>query len=87
MDRRPDAPRVILTSERALPWLVGTGTVEIRVPPLRLRPADIADYQKYFLKLLSQGRPDGAQFVLTPSAERRLLAYRWGGEGGGGGRA
>ena len=75
LDRRPEAPRVILTSERALPWLAGTDTVEIKIPPLRLRPADIADYKKYFLGQLSSGRDDGARLELTEAASRRLLAY------------
>ena len=77
LDRHPEAPRIILASDKPLPWIAETGTVEITVPPLRLRPADISAISKHFLAALSMNRNDKAKYVLTPAAERRLRAYSW----------
>ena len=44
-----------------------------QVPPLRVRPSDILDFERYFMKLIS--KEQGVRLRLTPEAERALLAY------------
>lgn len=38
-----------------------------------MRPADILDFQRYFMRLIS--KEQGVKLSLTPEAERSLLAY------------
>lgn len=44
-----------------------------QVPPLRVRPADIIDLERYFMRVLSKQR--GVRLTLTGEAERQLVAY------------
>ncbi len=44
-----------------------------QVPPLRVRPADILDLERYFMKTLSKQK--GVVLKLTAEAERQLVAY------------
>ena len=51
------------------------------MPPLRVRPADILDLQRWYLKDVC--RTTGAALALTPEAERQLQVRRALGGGGG----
>lgn len=64
--------RILMTAETHVPELEGACTV-IRCPPLRVRPADILDMQRYLLRIISRQR--GETLSLTPEAERQLLSY------------
>jgi hypothetical protein len=64
--------RILMTAETHMPELEGACTV-IRCPPLRVRPADILDMQRYLLRIISRQR--GEALSLTPEAERQLLSY------------
>lgn len=44
-----------------------------QVPPLRVRPADIIDLERYFMKIIS--KRNGVKLTLTPEAERQLATY------------
>jgi transcriptional regulator with AAA-type ATPase domain len=45
----------------------------LQVPPLRVRPADILDLERYYMRLVS--KEQGVKLTLTQEAERALLAY------------
>lgn len=47
--------------------------VPCQVPPLRVRPADILDLERYFLRVIS--KRSGVKLTLTPEAERQLISY------------
>ncbi len=77
----PAAPRqcrarLLLTSERSLPALERKGLVGqiIRVPPLRVRKADIRSQVEYYLSLFCRSR-GLAKPNITPEALRRLQGY------------
>jgi transcriptional regulator with AAA-type ATPase domain len=40
-----------------------------------VRPADVKDLQRYFVRLLS--KQNGVTISLTPEAQRQLEAYNW----------
>lgn len=67
--------RIIMTTERSLPKIDRT-TIghSIKVPPLRVRKADIAAQVKYYLSLLARSRGIAAPDV-APEALRRLQGY------------
>lgn len=73
---RLSAARIMMTSEKVLPALERKGLVGhvIRVPPLRVRKADIAAQIEYYLSLLSRARGI-AKPCVTPEALRRLQGY------------
>lgn len=66
--------RLVLTSERTVPELSARLT-SIKVPPLRVRPADVADWQRYMLSLTR--RQSGSAATVSADALRRLEAYAW----------
>ncbi|UBF25527.1 sigma 54-interacting transcriptional regulator [Kovacikia minuta CCNUW1] len=77
----PPAPRqcharIVLTSEKVLPLLERKGLVGhiIRVPPLRVRKADIAAQIEYYLSLFCRARGMPKPKV-SPEALRRLQGY------------
>lgn len=77
----PPAPRhcdarIIMISERILPRLERCKQLRhtIKVPPLRVRKADVAAMLEYYLSLISQERGLSKQKV-TPEALRRLQGY------------
>lgn len=79
-DTAPPAPEqtstahFILIAERPSPLLKAAVDQQIRVPPLRVRKADIEDYVTYFISLISRAR--GLHKIpVTPEAIRRLQAY------------
>lgn len=79
-DTSDDAPErnspahVILISEKPIPELDAAVDQQIKVPPLRVRKADIEDYVNYYISLISRAR--GQQKIsVTPEAIRRLQAY------------
>jgi hypothetical protein len=43
-------PRIVMTAERHVPELEAVSTL-IKVPPLRVRPGDVAEYHRFFLKV------------------------------------
>lgn len=45
----------------------------LQVPPLRVRPADILDFERYYMRVIS--KEQGVKLTLTQEAERALLAY------------
>lgn len=49
----------------------------LQVAPLRVRPADIADFQRYFLRDKGSRRGGGPRPKLTPEALRRLESYQF----------
>lgn len=44
-----------------------------QVPPLRVRPSDILDLERYYMRVVS--KEQGVKLTLTQEAERALLAY------------
>ncbi|MBD2091663.1 sigma 54-interacting transcriptional regulator [Microcoleus sp. FACHB-1515] len=68
--------RIMLTTERSLPKIDRKSLIghSIKVPPLRVRKADIAAQVKYYLSLIARSRgitpPD-----VAPEALRRLQGY------------
>lgn len=59
----------------ALCLLRGLHCVILQVPPLRVRPADVLDFIRYFMRVVS--KEQGVKLTLTPEAERALLAYNF----------
>lgn len=66
--------RIILLSEQGLPTLGSAVEETIKVPPLRVRKADIEDWVNYYLSLLCRRRGTG-RITVTPEAIRRLQSY------------
>ncbi|MBD2108532.1 cyclic nucleotide-binding domain-containing protein [Nodosilinea sp. FACHB-13] len=66
--------RIILLAEQAVPVLDDVVGETIKVPPLRVRKADIEDWVNYYLSLISRRRSTG-RLTLTPEAVRRLQSY------------
>ncbi|MBD2257457.1 sigma 54-interacting transcriptional regulator [Pseudanabaena sp. FACHB-2040] len=66
--------RLILISEKATPALDGAVAHILKVPPLRVRKADISDQIDYYLNLVCRQRRMGRVRV-SPEAIRRLQAY------------
>lgn len=66
--------RIILISEKTVPIIDGVIDEQIKVPPLRVRKADISDQVDYYLNLIcrSRGIP---RVKVAPEAIRRLQAY------------
>ncbi|MBE7381045.1 MAG: sigma 54-interacting transcriptional regulator [Leptolyngbya sp. SIO1E4] len=64
----------ILISERPIATLDSAVEKQIRVPPLRVRKADIEDYVNYYISLISRAR-GMKKIPVTPEAIRRLQAY------------
>lgn len=73
---RPCEARIIITSEKNLPQLPCNKLVgrTIKVPPLRVRKADIAAQANYFLSLICRQRSI-AKPRFTPEAIRSLQSY------------
>lgn len=68
--------RLVMTSEKVLPALERKNLVGhlIRVPPLRVRKADIRSQVEYYLSLFCRAR-GLAKPTVTPEALRRLQGY------------
>lgn len=68
--------RIMMTSEKSLPQLERKGLVEhiIKVPPLRVRKADIQAQVEYYISLICRARGI-AKPKVTPEALRRLQGY------------
>jgi len=66
--------RIILISEQAVAELDSLVTHRIKVPPLRVRKADIDDWVTYYLALWCRRRRL-TRLTLAPEALRRLQAY------------
>jgi transcriptional regulator with AAA-type ATPase domain/NAD-dependent dihydropyrimidine dehydrogenase PreA subunit len=71
---RPSSANVILISERPIPAVDKVVDAQIKVPPLRVRKADIEDYVNYYISLISRARGQ-KKIAVTPEAIRRLQAY------------
>ena len=70
------AARILMVSEKMLPGLSAKGLMghTLKVPPLRVRKADIATQVDYYLKLLCRSRR-ATPPKITPEALRRLQGY------------
>lgn len=68
--------RILMTSERILPQLERCKLIghTIKIPPLRVRKADVAAKLEYYLSLMSRARGIEKPRV-TPEALRRLQGY------------
>lgn len=71
---RTAAARLIVISEKALPQFSSATTISIKVPPLRVRKADISDQLTYYLSLICRRQRLG-RVQVSPEALRRLQAY------------
>jgi transcriptional regulator with AAA-type ATPase domain/NAD-dependent dihydropyrimidine dehydrogenase PreA subunit len=65
---------IIMVSEKALPEIERQVSHLIKVPPLRVRKADISDQMDYYISLVCRARGISKPHV-TPEALRRLQAY------------
>ncbi|GLC68372.1 hypothetical protein PLESTF_000684000 [Pleodorina starrii] len=78
---RRAACRIIMTSNRQLPQLDDKVATVIKVPPLRLRPGDVKDLQRFYMTqmLRSQGSSatSSLRLSVTPAAVRQLESYTW----------
>ena len=66
--------RIMITAERRAPRFEALMTV-IRVPPLRVRPADVAPLAEFFLRDLARRTGAAAPPTLSAAALRQLEAY------------
>lgn len=66
--------RIIIISEKAIPEINIAVGILIKVPPLRVRKADLEDQANYFINLICRAK-DLKKSRLTPEALRRLQAY------------
>ena len=66
--------RIILLSEQGVPRLDGLVGTTIKVPPLRVRKADVEDWLNYYLSLVCRRRGLN-RLTVTPEALRRLQSY------------
>jgi transcriptional regulator with AAA-type ATPase domain/NAD-dependent dihydropyrimidine dehydrogenase PreA subunit len=76
----PEAPvktceaQIIIISEKAISEINSLVDHSIKVPPLRLRKADLEDWVKYYISLICRAK--GMEKArITPEALRRLQAY------------
>ena len=78
--------RIIATSNRNLAEVVKAGTfredllyrlnvVNLKIPPLRERPADVMELADHFVKMYA--RANGMTRVLSTEARAQLIANRW----------
>lgn len=66
--------RIIMISEKTLPEIDPLVGHLIKVPPLRVRKADIEDQVKYYINIFCQ-RKGVKRPIVTPEAIRKLQAY------------
>ncbi|MGB3533425.1 MAG: sigma 54-interacting transcriptional regulator [Microcoleaceae cyanobacterium] len=66
--------RILMISERVISQLDKQVTHLIKVPPLRVRKADIEDYVKYYISIICRNQCIKKPRI-TPEALRRLQAY------------
>ncbi|WP_013322028.1 sigma 54-interacting transcriptional regulator [Gloeothece verrucosa] len=66
--------RIIFISERTVPEIDPLVPLKIKVPPLRVRKADLDEWLNYYLALICRGKGINKPQV-TPEAIRRLQAY------------
>jgi transcriptional regulator with AAA-type ATPase domain/NAD-dependent dihydropyrimidine dehydrogenase PreA subunit len=69
--------RIIMTSERALPEIDRKDVIghSIKVPPLRVRKADLAAQVKYYISLYCNSRGIAERPDISPEALRLLQGY------------
>ncbi|KAL3157783.1 hypothetical protein ABBQ32_012207 [Trebouxia sp. C0010 RCD-2024] len=65
--------RLIFTAEKSVPWIDQLVT-QIKMAPLRVRPADVADLQRLFVRGVAMSRGQGS-LSLTPEAVLQLESY------------
>ena len=68
--------QIIMVSERIIPAIDNLVTHRIKVPPLRVRKADISLQANYYLRLIAQRR-GVARHQIAPIALRRLESYNF----------
>ncbi|EFJ50727.1 nitrogen assimilation regulatory protein [Volvox carteri f. nagariensis] len=74
--------RIIMTSNRQLPQVDDKVATVIKVPPLRLRPRDVKDLQRFYLTQTMRTREGASatsspRLTVTPAAVRQLESYGW----------
>ncbi|KAK9840711.1 hypothetical protein WJX84_002965 [Apatococcus fuscideae] len=68
--------RIIVTTEQALPFPAACKMQQIKVPPLRVRPTDVADLQQFLMRQAARRR-GLPRLTLTPTALRQLESYNY----------
>ncbi|MFK8184921.1 MAG: sigma 54-interacting transcriptional regulator [Phormidesmis sp.] len=71
---RQSKARILMISEKAMPAFTKCASQQIKVPPLRVRKADIEAQINYFVQLLCRNKGLCKQQI-TPAALRRLQSY------------
>jgi len=66
--------RILMTSEKTLPPIERAVGIQIKVPPVRVRKADIESQVEYYISLACRAK-GLAKPKLTPEALRRLQGY------------
>lgn len=66
--------RILMISEKPIPELDRVVGHKIKVPPLRVRKADVGDWVNYYISIICRARGI-PQPQLTPEALRQLQAY------------
>ncbi|KAK9803256.1 hypothetical protein WJX72_000197 [[Myrmecia] bisecta] len=71
--------RILMVAERQLPALEGVAAniINIKVPPLRVRPSDVPPLLQFFLREASRRVGGGKRLSLTPAALRHLESYSY----------
>ena len=71
---KPSAARIIIISEQNVPAIDAIIPTIIKVPPLRVRKADLDEQIKYYINLISREKCITKPSI-TPEALRNLQAY------------
>jgi transcriptional regulator with AAA-type ATPase domain/NAD-dependent dihydropyrimidine dehydrogenase PreA subunit len=66
--------RIIIISEKTIPELDCQVKTYIKVPPLRVRKADIEEQAKYYISLFAR-KPCSNRIKISPEALRKLQSY------------
>lgn len=67
--------RIIAIAETTMPGFDHLFPIKIKVPPLRVRKADIEDYLNYFINIICRRKGIEQNVTITPEALRRLQTY------------
>jgi transcriptional regulator with AAA-type ATPase domain/NAD-dependent dihydropyrimidine dehydrogenase PreA subunit len=73
-DPRTCVAKILIISEKSLPEIDKLVTHLIKVPPLRVRKADISEQAEYYIRISCRAK-SLAKPRITPEALRRLQAY------------
>lgn len=73
-DKKISQSRIIMISEKVIEGIDKYVKLSIKVPPLRIRKADIEDYVNYYINIICRAKKVNKP-RLSPEALRRLQAY------------